>query len=359
MEMLFYLKKVIIKKSVRRFLKSAGIVLFFSLIVVSFQCSSSEKTVKTEKEFVWPLPPEKPRIKYLRSLSDRKSVEGSRSKILESLLGEEKGDALQKPYGVAVSNGEKVYVTESSGGRVFVFDLKNSKLSFIGSSSFGSLASPLGIASDSAGNVYVSDVMQKAVLVFNPNGDMILSIGEKGEMENPAGLAVDNIRKRLYVVDSKTHNVKVYSLDGKFLFEFGKRGIEDGEFNFPTNIAVDKEGKIYVVDTINARVEVFDAEGKFLWKFGSLGDSFGQFTRPKGIAIDSEGNIYVVDAAFNNFQIFNKEGKLLMHVGSLGTEPGNFWLPAGISIDSQDRIYVVDPANKRVQIFQLIKYNNE
>ncbi len=337
-------------------------VLYAFLFVFSMinytGCSGAKDTSKEEKELIWPLPPEQPRIKYLRSLSDRKSIEGSESKILESLLGEEKSDALQKPYGVVAAD-DKVYVTESTGGRVFVFDLKNSKLSFIGSSSFGSVTMPIGIAADSAGNVYITDVMQKAVLVFNPLGKMILSFGSDAGLENPAGIAINNLLKRIYVVDSKAHKVKVYSLDGKFLFDFGKRGIEDGEFNFPTNIAIDREGKIYIVDTINARVEVFDADGKFLWKFGSLGDSFGQFTRPKGIAVDSHGNIYVVDAAFNNFQIFNNEGKLLMHVGSFGTEAGNFWLPTGISVDNQDRIYVVDATNKRVQVFQLIKYNNE
>lgn len=346
------------KNNIKRGAKGYWFVLYSSLLVFSMiyytGCSAARDASAEEKELVWPLPPEQPRIKYLRSLSDRKSIEGGESKLLESLLGEEKSDALQKPYGV-VATDDKVYVTESTGGRVFVFDLKNSKLSFIS----GSLTMPIGIAADSVGNIYITDVMQKAVLVFNLLGKMILSFGSEAGLENPAGIVVDNSRRRIYVVDSKAHKVKVYSLEGKFLFEFGKRGIEDGEFNFPTNIAIDREGKIYVVDTINARVEVFDAEGKFLWKFGSLGDSFGQFTRPKGIAVDSHGNIYVVDAAFNNFQIFNNEGKLLMHVGSFGTEPGNFWLPTGISVDSQDRIFVVDATNKRVQVFQLIKYNNE
>ncbi|MDP3685110.1 MAG: 6-bladed beta-propeller, partial [Ignavibacteria bacterium] len=317
MKMKFQKEKNTIKKKAKDYwFVLHSFLLVFSMIY-SIGCSTAKDTSKEDKELVWPLPPEQPRIKYLRSLSDRKSIEGSESKILESLLGEEKSDALQKPYGVVAAD-DKVYVTESTGGRVFVFDLKNSKLSFIGSSSFGSLTMPSGITADSAGNVYITDVMQKAVLVFNPLGKMILSFGSEAGLENPAGVAVDNARKRIYVVDSKAHKVKVYSLDGKFLFEFGKRGIEDGDFNFPTNITLDKEGKIYVVDTINARVEVFDTEGKYLWKFGSLGDSFGQFTRPKGIAVDSLGNIYVVDAAFNNFQIFNNEGKLLMHVGSFG-----------------------------------------
>ncbi len=354
MKMVLHQKRIRIKKTVKGFLFIIYSGLFFLSLISFLQCSASEKASKEEKELVWPLPPEKPRIKYLQSLSDRKSIEGSGSKFLESLLGEEKSDALQKPYGVAVDKNDKVYVTESNGGKIFVFDLKNSKLTFIMN---GSLIMPIGVAVDSLNNIYVSDVKLKTVLVFDAKGELKRSFGENGEIENPAGLAIDTKLKRIYVSDSKAHAVKIYTLDGKFIFSFGKRGSGDGEFNYPTNIAIDKNGNIYVVDTMNARVEVFNSEGKYLWKFGSLGDSPGQFTRPKGIALDSQENIYVVDAAFNNFQIFDKEGKLLMHVGGLGKEPGNFWLPAGIYIDKDDRIFVVDPSNSRVQIFQLIKYS--
>ena len=319
-------------------------------------CASSSRVTKTE-ELVWPPPPEKPRIKFVQILSDRKSVEGSKSNFLTSILGEGPDEALEKPYGVAVDRTGKVYVTETSNPSVFVFDARNKKLSFTGSSAEGSVSLPLGIAVDSSGRVYIADGRLKSVLVFNPAGELVESVGSPSELKNPTGVAIDEARQRLYVVDSQGHEVRAYTMDGKFLFAFGKRGTGDGEFNYPTSIAVGKDGRIYVVDTMNARGEVFDPEGKFLWKFGSLGDALGQFTRPKGISLDSEDNIYVVDAAFNNFQIFNQKGELLLYVGSLGTRPGMFWLPAGIYIDNQDRIYVADQFNKRVQVFQLIKHS--
>ncbi len=278
--------------------------------------------------------------------------------FIDAIIGEDKKDELGKPYGVAVDNEGKIYVSESEQARVFVFDTKNKKLDFFGRGAGGTMELPLGIAVDSIGRVYVADGKLKSVLVYNQQRNMIKTIGHGEQLKSPGGIALDELRNRIYVVDTQGHNVKGYStITDSLVLTIGKRGTDDGEFNFPTNIAVGKDGRIYVTDMINARVEIFDAEGNFLYKFGSLGDSFGQFTRPKGIALDSQGNIYVVDAAFNNFQIFTNKGILLMSVGSLGLPPGFFWLPAGIYIDRQDRIYVVDQMNKRVQSFQLIKYN--
>ncbi|MEK9137857.1 MAG: 6-bladed beta-propeller, partial [Bacteroidota bacterium] len=317
-------------------------------------CSSSKNAAEAD-QLVWPSPPETPRIKFVRILSDRNSVEGSGPSWLETLAGEAAKDRLNKPYGVAVGRRGKVYVTDTSDKRVFVFDTENLKLSFIGTASTGTLSLPLGVAADSTGLVYVTDGDLKTVMVFNEQGGLVRTIGSSKELQNPAGVAVDPGRHRVYVVDSQLHEVKAYAIDGTILFTFGKRGNGDGEFNYPTNIAVGKDGNVYVVETINARVQVFDPAGKFLWKFGSLGDSFGQFTRPKGIAIDSQGNIYVVDAAFNNFQVFDPKGNLLLFVGTLGKQPGMFWLPAGASSDGKDQIYVVDQMNQRVQVFQLLK----
>lgn len=310
--------------------------------------------MKTD-QLVWPPPPEQPRIRFVREFTDRNSIEGSGASWLATLAGEAPKDRMSKPYGVAAGRNGKVYVTDTGEKRVYVFDTKNAKLSFIGTTAAGPLSLPLGIAADSSGLVYVSDGALKSVMMYSEDGSLVRAIGSSKDFANPVGIALDQAKRRIYVVDSQLHEVKAFSMEGTFLFKFGKRGNEDGEFNFPTNVAVGKDGKIYVVETMNARVQVFDSEGKFLFTFGSLGDSFGQFTRPKGIALDSEGNIYVVDAAFNNFQIFDPKGTLLMFVGTLGKDPGMFWLPAGACADEQDQIYVVDQMNQRVQVFQFIK----
>ena len=67
-------------------------------------------------------------------------------------------------------------------------------------------------------------------------------------------MAYDDSRDRLYVADTRSHNIKAFDKDGKFLFTIGKRGSGDGEFNFPSYVAVDKNGRLYVTDSFNFRV---------------------------------------------------------------------------------------------------------
>ena len=147
----------------------------------------------------------------------------------------------------------------------------------------------------------------------------------------------------------------VFSLEGEKQFQFGDRGGQPGNFNFPTHMAVNKEnGEIYVTDSMNFRIQRFDPEGKFLSTFGSLGRTVGSFSKPKGIALDSGGSVYVVDGIYDTVQLFNSEGELLMNFGSSGIHPGQFWLPAGIAIDQEDRIFIADTYNFRVQIFKFL-----
>ncbi len=319
---------------------------------ILFLAGCAPQVVEKPVDLVWPNPPETPRIKYIRTLSQVSEFGNSSQSWLEYLFGEDASGTMAKPYGVATDQEGRVYVTDSGQGVVWVFDEKNKKVSFLGTSGQGRLNQPIGIAVDNRGIIFVSDVALQRVFGFDRDGKLVVAIGQKGELANPSGLAIDRLSGRLYVADPRNHKIRVYnSADGKFLFEFGKRGKEDGELNFPTNLS-SRNGKLYVSDTGNFRIQIFDLEGKFLKKFGDIGDSPGQLARPRGVATDSESHIYVADAAFDNFQIFDEEGKLYLFVGAAGHRPGYFWLPAGMHIDDQDRIYVVDSYNRRVQVFQ-------
>ncbi len=308
-----------------------------------------------EPDVVWPLPPEKPRIKFMRSVSTDKDVEKRTlwKKFKNAIFGKKVSIWLKKPYGVHVDNKERIFVADTGWGKLLVFDFHKNKLSFWGMEGEGLLSKPSCVTSDNAGKIYVTDTVHNRAVVYSPEGDFLFGIGEKGRFEQPSGIAVNEEVGRLYIVDTKKHNVSVFDMAGKFLFDFGKRGTGDGEFNFPTFIAIGPEGKVHVVDTFNFRVQIFDPEGRFLFKFGSIGDMPGQFSRAKGIGIDSEGNIYVVDAAFNNIQIFNDKGQLLLFFGKIGRGRGDFWLPAGMHIRN-DLIYVADQYNYRINIYKFL-----
>ncbi len=313
---------------------------------------------ETVTELYWPLPPEQPRIKYVRSIRDRRDigVTGDRS-LADSLLGERDQapiKALKKPYGVHVDMNGRIFVTDTGWGKVLVFDPANKKFDVWGLAGQGTLLKPIGVTSDSSGRVYITDIAQQRVMVYDGNGEFVTAMGGAGELHTPAGIALDESRRRLYVVDTRKHHIAVYDFDGRRVSTIGERGPEAGQFNYPTNLAVGPDGKLYVSDSMNFRVQILAPDGRPLKTFGSNGDRPGQFSRAKGIAVDSDGHIYVVDAAFNNYQIFDEDGRLMLYVGSIGQGDGQFWLPAGAYMGPDDKLYVVDQYNFRVQVFQYL-----
>jgi DNA-binding beta-propeller fold protein YncE len=326
------------------------LILAFCLVLVS-GCATAKKT----PEIVWPLPPDTPRIKYVKSISAVEDIREKSllSRIKESLIGKDATARLGKPYAVHARNG-RIYVADSAWRKVLVFDTEKHDFFILGLEGPGMLSKPQGVTTDSQDRIYVTDTLQKRAVAYDREGNFLFAMGETGRFDRPVGIAVHEPLKRIYIVDTLKHNVSVFDMEGKFLFEFGGRGTEDGKLNFPTNISIDKEGKIYVMDTMNFRVQIFDQDGKSLNKFGSIGTGFGQFSKPKGIGVDKEGHIYVSDAAFNNVQVFDQQGRLLLFFGEFGDRPWQLWLPAGLYIDENDQIYVADQYNRKINIYKYL-----
>jgi DNA-binding beta-propeller fold protein YncE len=329
------------------------IVICCALSILLGCASSSSLLSKPTGNYVWPVPPATPRIKWVTQWSDRYDF-GRPSHVMEMLVGKERVEKLRRPEGVVADKAGNVYVSDPEIRVIFVFDVQKNLLRFLG---MGTLGGPTGLAIDNnRGLLFVADARLDKVFAINKDtGDIVLSIGGPGEFKRPSGLVYDEQRDKLYVSDTQNHVIKVFDKNGQLISTIGKRGGENGEFNYPTYLALDKKGRLYVDDSFNFRVQIFDPEGHFLKKFGKLGDSSGYFTRPQGIGVDSEGHVYVVDSSFNNFQIFDENGKLLLWVGNTGRKPGEFYLPSGLFVDGNDRIYVADTFNGRAQVFQFLK----
>ncbi len=322
--------------------------LFLLLLTfLSVLSCAPKEYVEKVPEMYWPLPPEKPRIKFVNLVLGSADAKMESGKIKSLLFGVEGDVRFVKPFGVAFA-GQKLFVTDIGG--VYSFDFAKGEFKIFGRDE---LRVPAGIAATDE-RVYVGDVARKRIYVYDTSGRAVMNFGA-GKVDTPGGIAIDKIRGRLIVSDARRNVVDIFNTDGGLISSIGSRGREHGEFNIPYGVAVDKEGRVYVVDSGNFRLQIFDQNGKFLKQFGGVGTSPGNFARPKGVAVDSDGNIYVLDAAFGNFQIFDFDGNTLLAVGNTGVDPGEFMLPSSIYIDAQDRIYITDQINKRIQIFQYLK----
>lgn len=306
---------------------------------------------------VWPKPPEQPRIRYLGAVSTESDMK-KRGSLLdgigELLFGAKPIGVLVSPYAVAMDPTGILYVADSAGAAVHAFNLRTRDYH-----QFSSLGKEAGLQKPVAlttltDRVYVVDSVLHEVCVFKKTGEFVFAFGQD-QLERPAGIACRRPEGTIYVADAGNHAVYVFSHEGQFIRKIGTRGIDAGQFNFPTHLHIDEAGRLYVSDTLNYRVQVFGPDDRFLTVFGEQGDRPGNFAHPCGVATDHAGNIYVIDRQFENVQIFDPQGHILMAFGEEGSGPGQFWLPAGIFVDVHDRIYVADSYNKRVQVFEFLK----
>lgn len=311
----------------------------------------------TTPSLVWPPPPEASRIMYLRSIATPNDVGITKSffrRVVEFITGPEQ-ERIAQPYGVHVDTQNRIFVVDSAAKFVHLFDYLGGSYTRIPGRASEDLRFPIDVALDDQGRLYVTDAEGGKVFGFDLSGKRLFEQSWKGALKRPTGITYNPANRLLYVVDSLEHRVLAFDPSGVLRFQFGSRGEDDGQFNYPTNITSDREGRLYVTDSMNFRVQIFDRAGTFLSKFGRHGDALGDFSKPKGIALDSDGHIYVVEGLFDVILIYDQSGRFLLSFGGPGNGPGQFWLATGIFIDAQDRIYVADSYNHRIQVFQYLK----
>jgi sugar lactone lactonase YvrE/ketosteroid isomerase-like protein len=331
------------------------LVAVFGATLWSCAAPPIQQTEGAPERLVWPQPPAPPRITFIRDIQLPRDIQrdkGLWSRLKEIFAGRTEVQIV-RGYGLKVDDAENLIVADPGAHVVHILNLDDGKYRSLPHRKDGLvLLSPIDADVNADGKIFVSDSAAGLVYIFGPEGRLE---GSFGEFIRPTGLALNQAVGRLYVVDTMAHRIRVHRTDGTHLFDFGERGVDPGEFNFPTNICLDREGNVYITDSLNFRVQVLDPDGKFLYAFGEPGDGPGSFAKARGIGVDSDGNIYVADAIFDNIQIFDSTGRTLLYFGFPGRGRGEFYLPAGLEINRQDQIYVVDSYNHRVQVFEYLK----
>src|SRR5579859_8023923 len=242
-----------------------------------------------------PVPPTTPvplgAVEYLGQLRAPVDVKGKPSgfkRFVNKALGiEDDRRRMVLPHGVAVDSRGRVFVADTKGQVVHMFDRAGKQYKQLHPPASNPFLSPIAIALDSQGRIYVTDSGRSRIFVFRPDGKYLKTLGaitrDESIFKRCTGLAIDTKRDVLYVVDTVAMRIVVLTADGKVLDRFGKPGDGPAEFNYPTHITLAPDGSLWVVDSLNFRVQHLDASGKFLSAFGRLGNAAGDFDKPKGI----------------------------------------------------------------------------
>lgn len=254
---------------------------------------------------------------------------------------------------VACDSQDRVYVYSRSQHHLVVFTRDGTFLEERGA---GVLQDAHGIYIDAMDNVYCTEHSSHCVYTFNPQGELMMTLGEPGKpssneadpFNQPTDVAIASTGE-LFVSDGYGHaRIHKFSSNGELLLSWGERGDKAGQFALPHCIRVDKYDRVWVCDRDNNRIQIFDTYGNYLEQRTGL-------ERPDTIFFDPHDDVVYVAELEYQVSIYTLDGELITQWGDghTSTEPGKFLAcPHGIWADAHGDLYVGEVGeNGRLQKF--------
>lgn len=208
---------------------------------------------------------------------------------------------------------------------------------------------------------------------FDMGGRLInygLPFGMKGKGDfclfGPQGLHITEDGK-IYIADSMNKRISKWQIlqTGQVVFLKTFTWTDKGQPNkrfMPTDVSVDKAGRVFVADQINNCIRVFDAKDQPLWSYGKEGyctedpsAQYENFMLPASLCVDGD-KLVVNDLVNRVLKVFTiRENTLEYYTAKeLFQNPpgkGGIWMPFLIWAH-QGTVYVPDSAYNLVNIFK-------
>lgn len=212
-----------------------------------------------------------------------------------------------------------------------------------------------GLKIDAEGNLWATDVGAHVVMKLNPAGEVLLTLGTRGEagewneaagsrkLNQPNDIAIA-ANGDVFVVQGHTPGLtrgdaRVLKFDrtGRFIKSWGGKGREPGQFDVAHGAVIDPKGLLWVMDRENSRIQVFDAEGTFVreQKYRGL---------PCSVAF-GRNEAYMVNGFTGQLLRLDADGKVLAVTGKPGTALGEFGEAHFVAVSPKGEVYVADSVN--------------
>jgi DNA-binding beta-propeller fold protein YncE len=213
---------------------------------------------------------------------------------------------------------------------------------------------PVGLCVHPDGRIFMADTHYHRVMIFDRDGTLLGSFGREGfgdgEFQLPTDVAIDD-QGFIYVSEYlENDRITKWSPDLQFIKAIGEAPIGGKRLRRPTGTVIDDEQTLWVADACNHRIVRFSLDGEVLSTFGQFGSGPGELRYPYDISLSPEGTLMVCEYEGSRLQWFSKDGQSLRIWGRRGRKPGELFAPWGASYGPGGKVYIVDSLNSRVQI---------
>ena len=267
------------------------------------------------------------------------------------------GTTMGAPASVAFDANGHMWVLTRGPQPLFEFDAGGA---FIRAFGDGLFTRTHGLRFDGDGNIWVSDVGSHIVVKMNRQGQVLLTLGVKGEagawdeaagsrrLNQPNDVAFGRAGE-IFVVQGHTPgasgDARVLKFDrtGRFIKSWGGKGKGIGQFEVAHGIAIDAKGLLWVADRENQRIQIFDQDGRFVRQIKYAG-------LPCALDIGSQ-YIYMVNGFAGQVLRLDLNGAVLAATGKPGKGVGEFGEAHFITVSPRGDLYVADSVNGTLQKF--------
>ena len=203
---------------------------------------------------------------------------------------------LSNPISVAFNKSNEVIIIDSM--KMFCFAESGH---FIKNISNKQLYKPRDLTITGDGHMVVCDIGDNAVKVLTPDGSKIVkSFSALDSPDVPPWSALYH-QDKFFVCYGGAHCIKVFNMEGKFLFDIGSQGSGEGQLLFPIGHTIDQFNNLIVCDSRNRRLQVFTLDGKFL---NTICGELTGFQVPWSVAVSSTGQLHITNAQKQCVHVF-------------------------------------------------------
>ena len=135
--------------------------------------------------------------------------------------------------------------------------------------------------------------IKPGIKVFSQQGELVHEFDITDDKEQPWYITYGN--GKYFVSYWNANCVRIFDVNGVFLYKFGEKGTRDGQFNDVRGLSVYGPDMLLVCDCKNHRVQLFTQEGQFIRSFGSHGSGVGQMNDPVDVAVAPDGQVFVLE----------------------------------------------------------------
>ena len=263
-----------------------------------------------------------------------------------------------------------------------------------GPATLAQLAGPTGVAVDAAGGILVVDASNRVRRIAYGTITTVAGSGVAGQVSqgvalpedggpavdaqfnDPIGIALDH-DGNILVADALYHRIRRVTPDGTIttiagnglpMFSGDGGPATRATLQYPTGVAVDRDGNVLIADAANNCIRRIDTEGTITTVAG-IGGVAGyagdggpatdaRLSRPTGVAVTRKGELIIADEHNHRIRRVGPHGKIstvagtgLAVFGGDGGPATEAYLsyPTEVLVDGEQNLLIADSGNDRVR----------